>query len=273
MSKDLTVVILTKNEADNLRHLLPALSWVKKIMIVDSLSSDQTKQVAKQYGAEFISCSQDSFAQKRNTALSHLKTNWVLYLDADERLTPALITEISQVLASQRAHQAYKIRRQNYCYGYPLNYGGWGNDWVTRLFQTKFLLRWQGEIHESPIYEGELGVINHPLWHFTHRSTAANLAKSSTWTIKEAQLLADAATAPVNKYTILRKILGEFYRRYFVFQGYKDGMVGFVESLTQAFNRGWVYMQVWELQQVPSIAERYQCLEKKVAQINQTSCQ
>ena len=78
MSKDLTVVILTKNEADNLRHLLPALSWVKKIMIVDSLSSDQTKQVAKQYEAEFISCSQDSFAQKRNAALSHLKTSPLL---------------------------------------------------------------------------------------------------------------------------------------------------------------------------------------------------
>lgn len=263
MLKDLTVIIITHNEEDNLRQLLPSLSWVGKIIIVDSYSSDGTAQVARQFKTEFILTKKSSFAAKRNQALAKITTAWVLYLDADERLTAALRSEITHLLAHQDklSAQAFAIRRQNYCYGKPLYYGGWQHDWVTRLFKTQALKCWQGDIHESPVFQGELGKLSAPLWHFTHRHTAANLAKSSAWTIKEATLLAQAQIAPVTLWTIARKTLAEFCRRYFLRQGYRDGMVGFVESYVQACNRGFVYIQVWELQQQPSIEEAYQQLE------------
>lgn len=262
--KDLTVIILAHNEADNLCQLLPSLSWVGKIIIIDDNSSDNTKQIANQFGALFLTTSKTSFAEKRNQALAKVTTTWLLYLDADERLTPALREEITKLLSSHSApdSSAFALRRQNYCYGKPLYHGGWQNDWVTRLFKTKALKRWQGDIHESPVFQGKLSKLQEPLWHFTHRCTAANLAKSSAWTIKEATLLAQAKIPPVTKWTILRKTLAEFYRRYFLYQGYRDGMAGFVESYTQACNRGFVYIQAWELQQCPSIEESYRQLEK-----------
>lgn len=261
--KDLTVIILAHNEADNLRQLLPSLSWVGKIIIIDDNSSDNTKQIARQFGALCLTTNKTSFAQKRNQALAKVTTTWLLYLDADERPTPALRDEVIKLIGSHVPSDisAFALRRQNYCYGKPLYYGGWQNDWVTRLFKTKALRYWQGDIHESPVFQGEVSKLQEPLWHFTHRRTSANLAKSSAWTIKEATLLAQAKIPPVTKWTVLRKTLAEFYRRYFFYQGYRDGMAGFVESYTQACNRGFVYIQVWELQQCPSIEESYQQLE------------
>lgn len=266
--QDLTVVIIAKNEADNLTHLLPQLKWAKQVVVIeDADSTDDTELVAKKYGATHLRTKEASFAGKRNTTLAKIKTPWVLYLDADERIIPALKQEIGDLLSGDAPLPtdlgAVRFKRQNFCYSYPLAHGGWDQDYVTRLFPTKKLERWEGEIHESPTYHGQLHTLAQPLWHFTHRNTAANLAKSSEWTIKEAQLLAHSGIPKVTGWTICRKIIMEFLRRFIWQDGFKDGMAGFVESLTQAWNRGFVYIQVWELQQSPSLQQRYQDLEKK----------
>ena len=236
---DLTVVIIARDEQENLRQLLPNLWWAGAVLVVDNHSSDQTAKVAREAGAEVIESASDDFAQIRNEAVAQVTTEWVFYLDADERVTKELRDEIVMALADDdKRVAAWSMRRANYHYGYLMAHGGWDEDWVVRIFRRECLRGWTGSIHESPEWRGEMKKLHYPLLHLTHRDTAANLAKSSRWTIKEAQLLVAGGLPPVTKITILRKVVMEFYRRYWRDKGRKDGMAGFVESLVQAFNRG-----------------------------------
>ncbi len=260
----LTVVIIARDEAENLRHLLPHLTWASRVIVVGNHCQDETAQVARENGAEYLENGAESFAKMRESVLEKIETEWVFYLDADERVTRDLAEEIAQKLAHSAGVAAYRLRRENYHYGVKMTGGGWQNDTVVRLLRRSTLRGWDGEIHESPVFEGETQTLNAPLLHFTHRGTAANLAKSSRWTIKEARLLAAARQTPVRPSTILRKVIMEFYRRFWQQRGYRDGMAGFVEALVQACNRGFVYIQVWECMQKPSIEQRYEKLEESL---------
>lgn len=264
---DLTVVIIAHNEAVNLRQLLPLVqNFAGKILLLDNNSRDETKKIAAEFHSDYFFCQETSFATLRNHALTKVKTPWLFYLDADERVTPQLATEIRQKIKDKTLN-ALTLKRENYCYGEKLTHGGWDQDLVTRIFRLSSLQSWQGEIHESPVFTGHSQTLMTPLLHLTHQNTAANLRKSASWTIKEAQLFAqNAQTPPVTIATLCRKTFMEFYRRYYRDQGYKDGMVGFIESFVQAVNRAFVYIQIWELQQQPSLVEKYQQLEDQVTQ-------
>lgn len=259
---DFTVVIIAHNEAENLQKLLPNLRFAGQILILDNHSTDDTSKIAKKFSARYCACDDTSFAALRQRALDLVTTDWLFYLDADERVTPALVQELSAAAAG--GANAIRLRRQDICYGYPLRHGGWDQDFVTRIFRRSHLRGWEGEIHESPVFDVPVVTLDTPLIHLTHRHTAANLRKSAAWTIKEAQLFVDHHTAPVTPATILRKTWMEFYRRFFRQRGYKDGTVGFIESFVQACNRGFVYIQIWELQQQPSLTKRYQKEEAKI---------
>jgi glycosyltransferase involved in cell wall biosynthesis len=263
---DVTVVILVHNEAANLSCLLPTLTWAAQILILNHASNDATVKVAQKFGAKIVAVTGDNFAHLRESALAQVKTQWLFYLDADERITGTLQHELVHTLTTKTEFTAFKLKRRNFCYGQELKYGGWEKDWQVRLFKRQALRGWTGEIHESAVYTGATGALNQPLWHFTHQNTAVNLSKSSHWTLKEAQLLAASQPPPVTRLTIWRKFWGEFYRRYYRDRGRLDGMAGFIESFTQACNRAWVYLQVWELQQQPSLTERYRQLEMQVTE-------
>lgn len=270
MKQNITAVIIAKNEVDMLANCIETVRWCKEILVIDNGSTDQTAALADSLGARVVSYKTDSFAQLRSKALKHIKTDWIFYLDADERVTPELSREIS-VHVETADTDVMILKRDNYCYGSLLSAGGWQNDVVERVFKKTALQGWDGELHESPVYEGKAITLHHPLWHFTHRSVVSSLLKSASWTPMEAKMLAAADVPPVSFWTIWRKFGMEFLRRYIMQQGYKDGMVGLVESFTQAFNRAIVYMQVWELQQKPTIGEKYQQLEKNIASLWQHS--
>ncbi|MDO5561212.1 MAG: glycosyltransferase family 2 protein [bacterium] len=263
---DLTIVIIAKNEAENLSNLLPLLNFSEKVVVVDHQSTDETKKVAENLGATCCPSEVDSFAQIRNQALKEVKTKWVFYLDADERVTPELANEIATAIKDEQI-SALTLKRENICYGFHLQHGGWERDLVTRIFRLSDLKGWQGDIHESPQFSGSQKVLKSPLIHLTHRCTADNLHKSAAWTLKEAQLFIAAKQPPITKKIIIRKTLMEFYRRYWQQKGYRDGMAGFVESFVQAFNRGLVYIQVWELQQQPSLESKYAQEETRIAKL------
>ena len=127
------------------------------------------------------------------------------------------------------------------------------------------LTEWQGQIHESPAVDGQIVNLHAPILHLTHRSTRQNLLKSADWTPIEAQLLFDAGQPPITFGTLMRKGVMEFWRRAWIKKGYRDGMAGMVEAVVQALNRIMVYIQVWELQQQPSLPERYQIHEQKIS--------
>ncbi|MFA6814441.1 MAG: glycosyltransferase family 2 protein [Candidatus Pacebacteria bacterium] len=266
----ITAVIIAKNEEKMLPACLETLTWCDEILVIDGASSDQTVPIAEKYGARVIGFDHPSFAKKREKGLEGVNTDYLFYVDADERVTPALAKEILVHLENQDC-QVMEINRENICYGRKFNYGNWQNDQVLRVFQKESLKGWQGEIHESPIYSGHLCQLNHQLIHLTHRSTQENLIKSANWTIKEASLLATSKkTKKVSFLTILRKGFMEFYRRAFKYQGRKDGMAGLIEALIQGINRMLVYIQVWELQEKPSLEDRYHKEEMQIKKLWKT---
>lgn len=263
MKIPVTACVLTYNEADMIQGCLQALTWCSEVVVLDSGSSDATVAVARSLGARVITSKEMSFAARRNELLSACKTEWILYIDADERVTPELAAEIETVISEGLA-DVVSFPRRNYFFGQEFKHGGWQDEVVTRGFKRSSLKGWQGKIHESPVFEGTVKRLSTPLWHFSHRSVADGLTKSAAWTPMEAKLLADSTSQKISSWTVLRKGLGEVWRRGIVQSGWKDGAPGRMEVLTQAINRMLVYMQVWELQQSPTSAQKYEQLQKQV---------
>lgn len=257
---NVSALILAKNEAAMIEACIASVSWCAEVVVLDTGSSDDTVALAKQSGARVIETKESSFAENRNTLLAAAENEWVLYIDADERVTQELYTEIRTVVSAGMPCVG-SIPRQNIFFGHYMRAGGWERDVVTRLFHVSLLEKWTGVIHESPHFSGEHMMLIAPLLHLTHRSIADGLVKSADWTLREAQLLHNANTSRVHAGTIIRKVGMEFFRRFFVRRGFADGMVGFIEAVTQAFNKFLVYGQLWELQQYPSISDRYKKIE------------
>lgn len=262
----LTIIIIAKNEELMLPKCLVTLKSFPHLLVVNNNSTDETAEIANKAGARVITTADRSFSQLRDLGAKKSTTDWIFYLDADERLTPRLASEIANCIKNDKFVTA-TCRRQNYFYGHKFTAGGWDKDEVTRLFKRSALVGWQGEIHETPIYKGPGTFLDGTLWHLTHRNTGDNLIKTATWTKMEAGLLAKSSKTPkVTKAIILRKGFMEFYRRYFQNRGYLDGMAGFVESLVQGMNKMLIYIQVWEMQLKPSLTTRYDEIEERINQ-------
>lgn len=260
----ITAVIIAQNEALMIPGCLQCLQWCKEILVIDNGSTDQTAHLAEKFGAKVITIQYDSFAKLRNEAQKYIKTPWLMYVDADERITPALAREILVTLETQPELAVLQVNRTNIFYGKTMTAGGWQTDVVPRVFNTNRLEEWTGIIHETPHFTGETKLLQQPLIHLTHRNTADGLLKTATWTGREAQLLYEANLPPVTLFTIMRKMLAEFWRRGIVKKGYQDGMVGWIEALIQGMNKMLIYIQVWELQQKPSLPQTYEQLDKQL---------
>lgn len=258
----LTAIVLTYNEAEMIGACLDCLQWCQEIWVIDRQSIDQTVTIAKQHGAQIQQTKLSSFAQVRTSALQLVKTPWVLYIDADERVTPELAKEISQSLNDPQV-SALQLQRTNVFYGTAMSAGGWHQDRLHRVFRVDSLSAWQGEVHESPIWQGKARLLTQPLVHLSHRSTIDGLQKTTMWTPIEARHLLSTGQ-PIHFWTILRKGVMEFIRRAILWRGFRDGEPGLIEALIQGINRALVYIQVWEQQQ-PSIKNKYQVWEDKIA--------
>ena len=269
MKPRIAAIILTKNESQMIANCLTTLQWCDEVWVVDNDSTDGTAEIAEKQGAKIFKDKAKSFAERRNQVLSRINTDWVVYVDADERVTPQLAREI-MVQAETTTANALAMARQNMMYGNFFAHGGW-QEHVTRVFRKTHFRGWHGEIHESPQFEGEAVLLHSPLLHFTHRNTIDGLYKTISWTPIEAELLAHAHTPPVRVTTILRKGIMEFLRRGIFQRGYQDGMAGWIEAIVQGINRMLVYIQVWERQQQPSLPEKYHAEEKRLVELWKTT--
>jgi glycosyltransferase involved in cell wall biosynthesis len=265
MKPTITAVIITKNEEKMIVNCLACLKWCDQLLVIDSGSDDRTIDLAEKHGAKVLKSKATSFAELRNAAMGHVKTDWMVYIDADERVTPLLSKEIL-VQVETTKENALALHRENMMYGKMFHYGGW-NEWVIRVLRVDSFERWTGDIHESPVFDGNAVQLHTPLLHFTHRNTVDGLKKTIAWTPVEARLLAEANVAPVKLGTLFRKGVMEFIRRAYLQKGYKDGQPGLIEAVVQGINRILVYIQVWELQQVPSLPEKYEQTELEIVQL------
>ena len=248
----ISAIVITKNEEKTIKDCLLCLDWVDEIVVIDSNSTDKTREIAQKVGAKTYICAKKSFDERRNLGKKKAQSEWLLYVDADERISDKLKKEILAKIKNPESYSAFEIPRLNIFFGRPMKHGGWYPDYQTRLFKKSNLKHWFGKIHESSKVEGKIGKLNNHFIHLSHSSIKESFEKSAVWTQMEADLFLKANHPPVTIYHLIKVPLAEFFSRVFIKKGFLDGTVGWLEGAIQAFNKFLVYGQIWEKQQKSS---------------------
>lgn len=222
---NLTVVILTKNEEENINDVIKNVAQLtKNILIVDSGSTDKTVELAKSAGAQIIYREWDNdFSAQRNFALNKVETEWVLYLDADERLTESIITEIKKVISENKT-ALYQFERRTSAFGKDFKYGVLSPDYVKRMFPVK-KGTWQGKVHESVVAELLVIKLNGYIKHYTYKDFEQYISKMNVYS----SIWAENSNKKVGfiKDIVFRPIFA-FIKMYVIQLGFLEGWLGFV---------------------------------------------
>jgi (heptosyl)LPS beta-1,4-glucosyltransferase len=224
----LVAVVLTRNEERHIGDCLDSLAWADERVVVDDLSSDGTVQIAQGRGARVLSHRLESFAAQRNAALDAVDAGWVLFVDADERCTPALAQEVRRVIGYDegQARAGWWIPRHNYMIGHRMRGGGWYPDYQLRLLRRD-RARYDPAylVHEVVLLNGEAGHLENPLIHYNYDSLAQFRFKMGRYIAYEAQILHDRGVR-VRPWTYVSMPLREFWRRFVTLGGYRDYAYG-----------------------------------------------
>jgi len=246
MSISLTAIIIAQNEQEMIGDALDSLSFVEQVVVVDNNSHDATGEIARKKGARVIIIDSLDFYKLRDAPLKKIKTEYVLYIDADERVSHELRDEITRVIHENAHLSAYRIPRQNYYLG---NHPWPQIEHLERLFRRSSLKGWKGDLHETAVFDGQIGDLSSPIHHFTHRDFSSMVEKTNKWSEIEARLRFESGHPPVFWWRFPRVMLQAFGASYFSQKGWKAGVVGVMESLFQAFSIFITYAKLWELQQ------------------------
>ena len=186
-----SVLILTRNEESNIAGCLQSVRWADELFVVDSLSTDRTVEIAKAMGAQVYLHAFEGYAQQRNWALENLPFahDWILMLDADERITAPLAEQIRSVAASPDTHYAgYFLNRRFYFLGRWLKYGGLSPNWIMRLFRRHAARCENREVNEHILLTGPAGRLDGPLDHQDNRGISEWIAKHNRYASLEAEI-------------------------------------------------------------------------------------
>lgn len=263
----LSVVVLTKNEEDRIKACLESVKWADEIIIIDNGSSDSTLQIAKQYTNNILTVKEEDFAALRNKAMEQAKGEWVLYVDADERVIESLKKEI-EVMISFSDFSAYAFSRRNIIFGAEVRYGPFWPDWVIRLLKKNDFESWVGKVHEHPKFKGKLGYSKNSLLHLTHREIDQVVIKSLEWSKIDATLRFKTNHPKMNGWRFLRIFASELFNQGILRKGFFNGTRGVMDSLLQTFSMFITYVRLWQMQQLKPLKEVYDELDRKLIEDN-----
>ncbi|MES2283135.1 MAG: glycosyltransferase family 2 protein [Pseudomonadota bacterium] len=246
MLANLSVIVITKNEARNIEGCLQSVSFADQIVVLDSGSEDDTCQVARHLGAEVLEDSDwQGFGVQKNRALRLARCDWVLSIDADERVTPALKDEILKVIA-ESSHDVYSIPRlSSYC-GQYMMHSGWNPDHVTRLFRRGTAGFSADLVHEKVLTDHSVGLLHSPLLHESFVNFEAVLDKANRYSTAGAQVLR-AKGQSASLFKAITHGVWAFFRTYVLRRGFLDGKMGFVLAISNAEGTYYRYLKLWLL--------------------------
>jgi len=246
----ISVVIIVKDEEKMLPEALDSIKWVDEIVVVDTGSIDKTTDIARKYKAKIFSSVGSNFSEWRNEGLKHAKGDWILYLDADERITPKLKEEILKIISDKtNKYFTFAIPRKNIILGKEFRHGGFWPDYVKRLYKKSALKRWEGELHEEPVYDGEMSHLINPMTHVKHEDFSEMVEKTNRWSEIEAKLMFEAKHPPMTVSRFVSAMLREFWLRMVRNRGFLDGHEGIMFAMYQVYSRFVSYAKLWELQE------------------------
>ena len=240
----ITVVILTLNEERHLPECIAAARQVSpNVVVLDSGSTDGTVTIARSLGARVHTRPFDTYPNQRNAALALVDTPWALFVDADERVTPALATEIKAAIRHD-AYAGWWIPRRNIIVGRWIRGGGWYPDYQLRLMRPdRERYDPAQEVHEIVVLEGKAGYLEAPLVHYNYDTWGQFRAKQRRYAPLEARALARKGVSP-RAYTYITMPVREFWRRFVLLRGYRDGLHGVRLAVYMAWYTALVYWQL-----------------------------
>ncbi len=226
MSK-LSAIVITYNEENNIKDCLETLKWADEIIVVDSNSTDKTVEIAKQYTKNVLNTDNNSYSYKRNIAIEAAKSDWILWIDADERVTDSLREEIKNII-NKPEFDAYKISRKSFFINKFIKHCGWTPDFGLRLFRKSTGIRFNDlRVHENVVFEGKTGKLKSPILHYTDLTFEHYINKMNTYTTSSSMDLKDSGRKASLSDIIFRPFF-TFLKMYFLKLGIFDGYTGLV---------------------------------------------
>ena len=241
----ISVIIITKDEEKNISDCLKSVEWADEIIVIDAESNDKTVKLAKIFTDKIFTKKWEGYVPQKKYALSLASNEWVLSVDADERITPELKNEILNLSPGNFA--GYKIRRKNFLLGKEITSCGWGNDYQLRLFKKEKTDLTDRLVHEGFTVDGKIGKLKNPMLHYTFSSFTEYFNKINYYTsLKAVELVKQKGE--IGGWTIFSHTVSAFILFFINKRGFKDGVRGLIISLLHSVSTMLNYIKLWELQ-------------------------
>jgi glycosyltransferase involved in cell wall biosynthesis len=244
----LTVTVITHNEGSSIAAALESVSWADEIIVLDSHSTDETAAIARRYTPHVEVLDWLGYGPQKNIAADRASHDWILSIDADERITPELAREIQALLQAGPPAQGYRLPRVSFYLGRWIRSTDWYPDLHLRLYDRR-AGRWSDRrIHESVAVDGRVEDLRGEMLHYPYRDISEHLAKIDRYTT----LAAEQWAAEGRRVTALQAFIFPrlaFFRNYFLRRGFLDGQTGLLVSLLNSYYVFLKYAKLLERQQ------------------------
>lgn len=242
----LSIVIITKNEADRLEDCLKSASWVDDLIIVDDFSIDQTTKIAGKYTDRVYERKMDVEGRHRNYAYSLAKNEWVFSLDADEKITDELREELKHVLRKEIRHVVFTVPVKAFIGNRWVRHGGWYPAGKVRLFRKDKFKYEEVKVHPRVFYKGTCGHLNNPVLHYSYKDFHEFFESLNNQTTLEAEKWFDEKRK-IGLGKALRKTCDRFLKAYILKKGFLDGLTGLVFAMAAGLYQIFSYAKYQEM--------------------------
>jgi len=245
----ISAAIITFNEEKNIKRCIDSLDFVDEVIVVDSLSSDKTCEIAKELGASVIDQKFLGHIDQKQLAVENCSHDWVLSLDADEEVSEELKASILELLKSPLAYEAYEMKRVSFHLGKWIRHGGWYPDKKIRLFNKKHA-HWGGyNPHDKVIVDGKVGMLDGDLKHYVFKDLRHNIDTNNSYS----SIMAEDMNVKGKKFSYIKlflKPVGKFLEVYVYKKGFLDGMPGFIIAIGASYSMFLKFAKLWELEKI-----------------------
>lgn len=246
----ISVVINTLNEEKNLPGALSSIkSFADEVIVVDMYSDDDTVVIAKRFGAVVYEHKRTGYVEPaRNYAIDKATGDWILILDADEKITPILADKLKRITADIKSADYYRIPRKNVIFGKWIKHSRWWPDYNIRFFKKNCVV-WSEIIHSIPVTQGigaDLDVSeDNAIVHTNYTTVDQYIDRLNRYTTHQTSILLKSGYK-FSWTDLIKEPVEEFVGRYFQGEGYKDGIHGLALSILQAFSELVLYLKIWQ---------------------------
>jgi len=243
----LSVIVITFNEEKNIERCLRSIQWADEIIVVDSFSTDSTIEIVKKFTNKILQHEYDGDIRQRERGFEISSSEWLMYIDADEEVTIELQSQILEVIKTHGAREGYSFVRKSQIFGKWTEHGGWFPDYVFRLFRKDCYDAELAEVHGGFAVDGEKGILNGLLLHYTYDSVDQYLSKMNDYTsLALFNKLKENPSVNVGPLKIIFSPVSHFLRKFISQKGYKDGLYGFILAMLGGIYTFALYAKLWE---------------------------